>query len=111
MGSPTKIKKICEPFAMGGNKVATFSYFAGPASYTTGGDILKASDIGLTFIIAAFRTVADSADRIANPIFYQADGAPATDIKVLITDLAGTEVANASNQSTKKFRLTIIGIY
>lgn len=111
MGSPVRQKKICEPFAMGGNKVITFQYFAGPVSYTTGGDKITAKDCGLTWILAAFISTADSGDRTLRPVFYQADGDAVKDFKALITDLAGVEVANVSNQSTKKFRVIVIGIY
>lgn len=110
MGNPVKVKKICEPFAMGGNKVITFSQFSGPASYTTGGDAILATDLGLVFIIQLFICVAESGDRILYPIF-EAGGDVVKSVKAKITDLAGTEVANASNQSTKKFRVVAIGTY
>jgi hypothetical protein len=111
MGSPVRVKKICEPFAMGGNKVITFNYFSGPVSYTTGGDQITAKDLGLTWIHQAFIAIADSADRILYPVPVNADGDVMTAFKALITDLAGTQVANASNQSTKKFRIVAIGTY
>lgn len=111
MGSPSKLKKICEPFAMGGNKVITFSYFAGPVSYTTGGDLVTARDLGLIWIHAAFMAAADSGDRLLYPIFHQGDGDAVKDFKAMITSLAGVEVANASDQSTKKFRIVAIGTY
>lgn len=111
MGKMVRTEKICEPFAMGGNKVITFSYFSGPASYDVGGSLILARDVGLTWIHAAFVTPADSGDRILYPIFYQADGDAVTEFKAKITDLAGAEVAGASDQSAKKFRLNIIGSY
>lgn len=110
MGSPKKTAKTCEPFAVGGNKVMAFGYFDGPVAYTTGGDELEASNFGLTYIVTAFISTADSGDRILRPIFA-AGGKLAKKFKCLITDLAGTEVGNGSNQSAKKFRITVIGIY
>ena len=110
MGDLVRIKKICEPFAMGGNKVITFSQFSGPESYTTGGDEINCRDLGLEWIHTVFITNAESGDRILYPIF-DAGGDAVKSIKALITSLAGVEVANASDQSTKKFRITAIGTY
>src|SRR5688572_4053155 len=110
MSRLSRIRKICEPFAMGGNKVITFNYFSGPLSYTTGGDEITAKDFGLEWIHAVMISVADSGDRIFYPIFI-ANQTAVKSIKAMITSLAGVEVANASDQSTKRFRVTAIGTY
>lgn len=82
----------------------------GPASYTTGGDTLTAEDLQLTWINWMDISPALSGDRLALVIFPSNEG-PAKSVKIMITDLAGTEVANASNQSAKKFRLRAQGAY
>jgi len=82
----------------------------GPASYTTGGDTLTAEDLQLTWINFIDISVALSGDRVARVIYPNNEG-PCKSVKILITDLAGTEVANASNQSAKKFRLHAQGLY
>lgn len=110
MSRLSRIRKICEPFAMGGNKVITFNYFSGPESYTTGGDEITAKDLGLEWIHAVHISLADSMDRIFYPVFA-ANQQAVLSIKALITDLGGTQVANASDQSTKRFRVTAIGTY
>lgn len=110
MSRLSRIRKICEPFAMGGNKVITFNYFSGPISYTTGGDAITAKDLGLEWIHTVMITNADSGDRIFYPVFAVNQTAVKS-IKAMITSLAGVEVANASDQSTKKFRVTAIGTY
>lgn len=110
MSRLSRIRKICEPFAMGGNKVITFNYFSGPVSYTTGGDAITAKDLGLEWIHAVMITNAETGDRILYPIFAK-DQTAVKSIKAMITDLAGTQVANTSDQSTKRFRVTAIGTY
>lgn len=110
MSELSRIRKICEPFAMGGNKVITFNYFAGPDDYTTGGDEITARDLGLEWIHAVHICVADSGDRIFYPIFALNETAVKS-IKAMITSLAGVEVALNSDQSTKRFRVTAIGTY
>lgn len=82
----------------------------GPASYTTGGDTIVAEDLQITWINYLIAGVALSGDRIGH-IIYPSNEGPAKSVKLLITDLAGVEVANASNQSTKKFRLIGQGTY
>lgn len=82
----------------------------GPASYTTGGDALTAEDLQLTWINYVIVSPSLAGDRLAHVIYPSNEG-PVKSVKIMITDLAGTEVANASNQSTKKFRLIVQGTY
>lgn len=110
MGSPVRIKKICEPFAMGGNKVITFSYFSGPLSYTTGGDLITAKDVGLTWINAVFVAPDDTGANLGIPVFA-ASGDVVDSILFKIASIAGVEVGNGTDQTAKKFRVTIIGTY
>lgn len=110
MSRLSRIRKICEPFAMGGNKVITFNYFSGPLTYTTGGDTIDAKDLGLVWIHAVHVSIADSGDRLLYPIFAPNQTAVKS-IKAMITSLAGVEVALNSDQTTKKFRITAIGTY
>lgn len=108
MGSPVKVGKMCEPFAIGGNVVRTMNVFTGPADYTTGGDDLSANDLGLSWIYKATARCI-SGDRSTQTIFAAAE--PMKTVKLLITDLAGTEVALHSNQSGKKFVIEAEGTY
>lgn len=110
MAPPVRIKKICEPFAMGGNKVMTFNYFAGPASYTTGGDLITAKDLGLIFIHQVFICYAEDGTQLLIPV-YATGGSAVQSIKALLASIAGVEVANASNQSAKRFRIVAVGTY
>lgn len=110
MSKPVRIKKICEPFAMGGNKVITFNYFSGPVSYTTGGDDITARDLGLVFIHHVFQAQDDAGANEVIPVFA-AGGDAVQSLKLKIASLAGVEVANASDQTAKKFRLIAIGTY
>lgn len=110
MGSPSKIKKICEPFAMGGNKVMTFNYFSGPVSYTTGGDAINANDLGLVWIHQVFISYAEDGTQLMIPV-YETGGGPVKSFKALLASIAGVQVANASDQSAKKFRIVAIGTY
>lgn len=82
----------------------------GPASYDTGGSTLVAEDLQLTWINWIEISPALSGDRLAH-IIYPSNEGPAKSVKVLITDLAGTEVGAGSNQSAKKFRLRAQGAY
>lgn len=110
MGSPTLVKKLCEPYATGGNVIETNRIFAGPASYTTGGDSLSATDLGFgpTGRIISAQVQSEDGTQIAQVVFPSSD--KVTSVKLLITDLAGTQVANASDQSAKKFRIRAIGV-
>lgn len=110
MGTPSRTKKICEPFAMGGNKVTTFSYFSGPASYTTGGDAISAKDVGLEWIHHVFISCDDSGANLGIPVFA-AGGNPVKSFKLKIASIAGVEVGNGTDQSAKKFRINVIGTY
>lgn len=105
MSKPSIIKKICEPYVVGGNVRRHHKVIAGPVSYTTGGDEILSSDISDTwFVPPVMSVVAQSADRIAHFICGDADKVKT--VKMFITDLAGTQVANASDQSAKLFIVT-----
>lgn len=82
----------------------------GPASYLTGGVTVKAEELELTWINYVFVSVALSADRRCY-VIYPDNAGPCKTVKLVFTDFAGTEVANASDQSTKKFRLVAQGTY
>lgn len=110
MGSPVKVGKVCEPFAMGGNKVMSINYFTGPASYTTGGDAITARDLGLSWIHEVFSCYAEDGASVLIPVFA-VPGEPVTQILAKIASIAGVEVGNGTNQTAKKFRLVAIGTY
>lgn len=110
MSSPEKVSKICEPFAMGGNKVMTFNYFKGSASYTAGGDSISAEDLGLVWIHQVFAAYAEDGTQLLIPV-YATGGAAVKSIKALLASIAGVEVGNGSNQSAKRYRIVAIGTY
>lgn len=105
MSLPTVFGKVVEQFVIGGNVDLAFKKIAGPTSYTTGGDLLGAKDLGNTwFLAAAGGVISTDGTRIA--YFYSSPTLADTlqTFKMLIIDVAtGLQVANASNQSTKEF--------
>lgn len=102
MSKPVIIKKVCEPYVIGGNVRRHHKVIAGPVSYETGGVELLASDISDTWFVPPATTVmSQSKDRIAHFVF--ADEDKCKSVRMFITGLDGTEVANASDQSTKRF--------
>lgn len=100
---------IVQPQSVGKYK-EVLKAMVGPASYETGGVTLIAEDLQLTWINWVEVSPALSGDRRVLVIYPSNEG-PSKSVKLIITDLAGTEVANASNQSTKKFRLKAQGAY
>ncbi len=108
MSLPTVAGKLREAYVTGGNIRRHHPIITGPTSYVTGGVKLNARDVGNTWFCGSPPPViALSKDRIAYFIPVNSAGAAEADktrdVYMFITDLAGTEVANASNQSTKKF--------
>lgn len=110
MSKPVVIKKIHEPYAMGGNKVRTSHYVSGPVSYTTGGDEITARDLGVTFIYEVRITPDDAGANLMIPVFA-AGGDPVQSLKLKIASIAGVEVGNGTDQTGKKFRVVAIGTY
>jgi|SRR5215831_13230779 len=107
MGSPTRRRKIVEPFSLGGSIKKSVVSFAGPTAYTTGGDVLNAADCGLTWFTSV-KAICITGDLQVNPIF-------ATDAKVksvlfMIMSNAGVEVGAGSNQSGKIFIVEAEGV-
>jgi hypothetical protein len=108
MSLPTVVGKLRESYVTGGNVRRHHMIISGPTSYVTGGVKLNSRDIGNTWFVGTpAPTIALSKDRIAHFIPVNSSGVAEADktrdVYMFITDLAGTEVANASNQSTKKF--------
>lgn len=104
MTLPVVTGKVVEPFSIGGTVKLGFKKVSGPTSYTTGGDLLDARDLGSTWFLQAVSVPSTDGTRIA--YFYSS---PTTldlckTVKMMIiTSATGAEVANASNQSTKEF--------
>ena len=107
MGAPS-ITKLEQVFSLGGIYKSVCGYMNGPASYTTAGDALLATDIGLTTI--QYLVFVGCTDRLAIAV-WAANDSPEKSVLVKIMSLAGVEVANASDQSTKKWRFFAIGLY
>lgn len=109
MSRPTIVAadKLHESVVIGGNIRESYRKVLGPSSYDTGGSSFDAKDFGLTFLIdVTFHCV--SGDRIAHYIPPSAD--PVQTAKMLITDLAGTEVTSTTDVSAKVFVAVAKGI-
>jgi hypothetical protein len=109
MGAFAKIKKIHEPFAVGGNIVQAAGYFTGPTAYDTGGTLIAARDFGLTYFTAAFASMSDSKTRLAFPVFPPG-GDKAKSIYIYVADGSGNQAAGGSDISVHKFRFTVQGV-
>ena len=104
MSKPTVNGKVEEPFVIGGKVRQHTKIISGPLSYTTSGDALPSSDFSDTWFLSVPPAISTDGTRIA--YFYPANGDAALhkSIKMLIVDVTtGAEVANASDQTTKKF--------
>lgn len=75
----------------------------GPASYTTGGEIVDAAGFGLGKIVALLVTVARSPTGLAFPAYDYATG------RLLWYDIAGAQIANGVNLSTYQAGIEVIG--
>lgn len=98
---------IVQPYKEGPYTVHIKSML-GPASYETGGVTLSAADCQLLFFVSVQIVGSVAGDRNVQ-VIYPDSKAPNKTVKLLITDLAGTEIANAVDLSTKKFRLRAMG--
>lgn len=94
------------PIAVGPQYLTTTAW-KGPSSYTTGGDTIYARDLNLGSVFF-IRIFCISADLVAHPVF--ATDEPVTSFKVLLTNLAGTEVTNTTDESAKKFIIEARGV-
>jgi len=108
MGAPA-ITKLEPPISVGRIYKEVIAFCNGPASYTTGGDVILAKDLGLTTVIFV-EIIAMLGTRMALPVFA-ANDSPEPSFKMLIASIAGVEVANASDQSALKFRIKARGLY
>jgi hypothetical protein len=100
---------IVQPQSVGKYKEVLYAML-GPTSYETGGVTLRAEDIGLTWINFVAVSASTSASRICLVIYPDNEG-PCKTVKLFFADLAGTQIANATNLSTFKFRLNAQGAY
>lgn len=107
MSAPSVTGKIREPVVIGGNVREHYKTLNGPSAYETGGSTLTANDLGAGpsgFIVSVIFQSED-ATQIAHPVYPSQD--PCTTVKMLMTDLAGTQVANGVDKSAKKFRAIV----
>jgi hypothetical protein len=116
MGSPTfeantysPSGQIVQPQSVGKYK-ETLKALVGPAAYETGGVLLTAEELELTWINFVYISTALSGDRLAH-IIYPDNSGPCKSVKILITDLAGTEIGNGVDLSAFKFRIHAQGEY
>jgi hypothetical protein len=75
----------------------------GPASYTTGGEVVEASSFGLSKVVALLITTARSATGLAFPVYDYATG------RLLWYDIAGAQIANGVNLSAYQAGIEVIG--
>jgi hypothetical protein len=86
------------------------NYFAGSASYTTGGDQLNAEDVGLKWIVNMWACWAEDATQQWVPVFATG-GEPVKSVKIMLFTIAGVEIGNGTNQSAKRYRVIAEGTY
>lgn len=100
---------IIQPQSVG-KYVEILKAMVGPSAYVTGGVTLTALDCQLTYFNWVEIDPALSGDRLALVIYPDNQGLSKT-IKIIFTDLAGTEIGNGVDLSAKKFRLRAQGTY
>lgn len=100
---------ILQPQSVG-KYVEILKAMLGPSAYETGGVTLNASDCQLTYFNWVEVDPALSGDRLALVIYPTNQGINKT-VKIMFTDLAGTEIGNGVDLSAKKFRLRAQGTY
>lgn len=100
---------IIQPQSVGKYK-EVLKAMLGPATYVTGGVTLTAVDCQLTWFNWVDVVGSVAGDRIVQ-VIYTDNHSPCQSVKLLFTDLAGTEIANGVDLSGKKFRLRAQGSY
>lgn len=117
MGSPTfepntfsSAGQIVQPQSVGKYK-EVLKALVGPAAYVTGGVEVTAEELDLTWINFVYVSAALAGTHLCHVIYPNNTSGPNKTVKLLITDLAGTQVANASDQSALKFRIHAQGEY
>lgn len=99
---------IVQPQAVG-KYIEVLMSMKGPTAYVTGGVTLIAKDMELTWL--NFVKISISLDTTTEArIIYPDNDGPSENVKIMFLQ-AGTEVANATDLSSKKFRLNAQGAY
>lgn len=81
----------------------------GLASYTTGGQVVTAADLGLKRILFALAMACSDASNFTQPLIAAKKGA--SSIKLMwFVSTSGAEVANTVNLSSKNTKLMVIGL-
>jgi len=116
MGSPTfeantfsPSGQIVQPQSVGKYK-ETLKALVGPAAYETGGVTLTAEEVELTWLNFVYVSASTSGTRLCH-VIYPDNSGPNKTVKLLFTDLAGTEIGNGVDLSTFKFRIHSQGEY
>ncbi len=116
MGSPTfeasfysASGQIVQPQSVGKYK-ETLKALVGPTAYETGGVILTAEELELTWLNFVYVSASTSGDRLCH-VIYPDNAGPNKSVKLLFTDLAGTEIGNGVDLHTFKFRIHAQGEY
>lgn len=99
---------IVQPWSEGEHKAVLMS-MKGPASYETGGVTLLIDDMELTWLL--FMQVSISSDKLTLCHVVYSDASPLESVVLKFTDLAGTEIANTTDLSAKRFRVHAMGRY
>lgn len=112
MSLPAVFGKVIEPISIGGTVKLAFKRVKGPLSYTTGGDLLEARDLGSTWFLAANGgVISTDGTRIAYFFSSPTLADLCKTVKMLILDVAtGVQVANATDQTTKEFVVPVFYI-
>lgn len=99
---------INQPYSVGEHKEVLMS-MKGPTSYVTGGVVLLAKDMELTWINLVQISISSDGLTLCHVIY--SDASPLESVTLKFTDLAGTQIANATDLSAKIFRLHAQGRY
>lgn len=92
-----------DPHDRSGSKMRKFRLSTGPVSYPTGGESLTPAEIGLSAIDLLIPNLASNGTVILCVLYDY------TNSKMKWFDLAGVEIANATDLSAYSFRLEAIG--
>lgn len=99
---------IIQPYSVGEHKEVLMA-MKGPASYVTNGVPLLAKDCELTWFQLV--QISMSTDGLTLCQVIHSVGELDESVTLKFTDLAGTEIANATDLSAKRFRLHAQGRY
>lgn len=102
------VDKIVNRVPIGAEFIQVIAEGHGTTSYATGGDTLYAKSLSLTVLDFVEVSIENSGVYRIHPLFAEQGGVAL--VKLLFLAIAaGAEAANATNLSTKKFRIRAVG--